>query len=59
MGQIQTPESVGALVSCLKNVEEHPMARHEAALALGSVASCEDSSAGQSERDLAVQTLYA
>lgn len=37
LGQIQSASSYVALEKCLRNEEEHPMARHEAALALGSV----------------------
>ena len=38
LGQLQDKEATSALTSCLKNIDEHPMVRHEAAEALGSIA---------------------
>lgn len=38
LGQIQTPKCTEALINCLMNTSEDSMVRHEAALALGSVA---------------------
>lgn len=38
LGQLQDKASTEALVSTLKDVREHPMVRHEAAEALGSIA---------------------
>lgn len=39
LGQLQNPLSYIYLIKCLENVNESPMTRHEAAIALGSVAS--------------------
>ncbi|EAN33943.1 HEAT repeats family protein [Theileria parva strain Muguga] len=39
LGQMQSVAPVKSLIECLKNRDEEPMARHEAALALGSCAS--------------------
>ena len=38
LGQLQDKEATSALTSTLKNINEHPMVRHEAAEALGSIA---------------------
>ena len=38
LGQLQDKASTEALVTTLKDVTEHPMVRHEAAEALGSIA---------------------
>lgn len=38
LGQLQNKISSAALSDILKNVNEHPMVRHEAAEALGSIA---------------------
>jgi hypothetical protein len=38
LGQLQDKASTEALVNTLKDVTEHPMVRHEAAEALGSIA---------------------
>lgn len=45
LGQLATPEASQALVECLESSAEHPMARHEAALALGAVACSTDGEA--------------
>lgn len=39
LGQMERGEAVEALVQCLEDKEEHPMVRHEAAEALGAIAS--------------------
>ncbi|UKK00518.1 deoxyhypusine monooxygenase [Theileria orientalis] len=36
LGQMQSTSAVESLIECLRNEDEEPMARHEAALALGS-----------------------
>ncbi|XP_060676395.1 deoxyhypusine hydroxylase isoform X2 [Ziziphus jujuba] len=41
LGQLQNKNASAALSSILKNVNEHPMVRHEAAEALGSIAAFE------------------
>ena len=38
MGQLQNAQATEVLIKVLKDREEHPMVRHEAAEALGSVA---------------------
>ena len=38
MGQLQNKSATDALSGVLKDVNEHPMVRHEAAEALGSIA---------------------
>jgi deoxyhypusine monooxygenase len=38
LGQLQNKAASDALSTVLKNVDEHPMVRHEAAEALGSIA---------------------
>jgi deoxyhypusine monooxygenase len=38
LGQLQDKASTEALVTTLKDATEHPMVRHEAAEALGSIA---------------------
>lgn len=38
LGQLQDKDSTEALVTTLKDAMEHPMVRHEAAEALGSIA---------------------
>mmetsp|Transcript_3009 Transcript_3009/g.5281 ORF Transcript_3009/g.5281 Transcript_3009/m.5281 type:complete len:225 (-) Transcript_3009:1312-1986(-) len=38
LGQMEHPASVGPLLQCLKDKNEHPMVRHEAAEALGGIA---------------------
>jgi deoxyhypusine monooxygenase len=38
LGQMQDAESVGILIALLENASEHPMVRHEAAEALGAIA---------------------
>jgi len=40
-GQLQHPHSVPALSEVLSKLDEHPMVRHEAAEALGSIATPE------------------
>lgn len=41
LGQLQRPSTVPALEAALRDVKEHPMVRHEAAEALGSIATAE------------------
>lgn len=57
LGQIRTPGSITALVECLENTHEHPMARHEAALALGSVACGSDDDIRKGAKDSLIQKL--
>lgn len=38
LGQLQNKSASATLVEVLKNTDEHPMVRHEAAEALGSIA---------------------
>lgn len=38
LGQLQNKEATAALTKTLKDINEHPMVRHEAAEALGSIA---------------------
>lgn len=56
-------EAAQALVNCLENPSEHPMARHEAALALGSLGSDARAAAcdcgGSSLRDVVVNALQS
>lgn len=40
LGQMQSLAASEPLIKCLKNADEEPIVRHEAALALGSCASC-------------------
>jgi HEAT repeat protein len=42
LGQLQNKAASDALSGVLKNVDEHPMVRHEAAEALGSIAGTHD-----------------
>ncbi len=51
MGQIQHPAAIESLKTMLENGEEHPMVRHEAAEALGSIA--EDNEVGPVLREFA------
>jgi len=60
LGQLQNPCTLGELTVCLSNVFEHPMARHEAALAIGAIGCTwtrESSTQLESCRNEAIETL--